>query len=361
MANEAKYHLIIDWVKAQMADGTLSNGDRLPSEKELSEQFGLSRQTVRHATGVLEKQKIVTRVRGSGTYIGGAYMPVRSEKYMNIAVVSTFYENYIFPPTIRGIERVLSKNGYTMQVSFTDNRVSREQKILETILKNDNIDGLIIEPAKSALPSPNLKYFEQIRARHIPIICFNATFENVGMQLPCVRLNDEEAGYQAARQLIDAGHKEIGGIFKLDDRQGPLRYAGFMRAVIEANVHVSQDRIFWLDTPLTQELSPAAPYVFERFAGITGLVCYNDAVAFQVMELSARKGMRIPDDLSIVGIDDASPSGPGWPALTTIPHPKEQLGRKTAENLLELLRNPEFDANYLYDAVPLVRESLKKL
>ena len=96
---EAKYQKIINWVRQEIADGSLRSGDKLPSEKELSERFGLSRQTVRHATGELEAQHIVSRVQGSGTYIGGIRQLVYEPRYMSVAVLSTFYESYIFPPS----------------------------------------------------------------------------------------------------------------------------------------------------------------------------------------------------------------------------------------------------------------------
>ena len=99
---EAKYQKIINWVRQEIADGSLRSGDKLPSEKELSERFGLSRQTVRHATGELEAQHIVSRVQGSGTYIGGVRQLVYEPRYMSVAVLSTFYESYIFPPTLKG-------------------------------------------------------------------------------------------------------------------------------------------------------------------------------------------------------------------------------------------------------------------
>ena len=72
-------------------------GEKLPSENELSERFGLSRQTVRHAVDILEQQKLVLRVRGSGTYVGGNGKAERQERYMNIAVISTYVDSYIFP------------------------------------------------------------------------------------------------------------------------------------------------------------------------------------------------------------------------------------------------------------------------
>ena len=173
---DAKYRQVVEWVRDNIENGTLKSGDRLMSEMELSEQFGVSRQTIRHATGELVNEGLLTRVKGSGTYIGGAAEPAlpKREKTMTIAVVSTFYESYIFPDTLKGIERVLSQNDYMMQVTFTDNRLYREEAILRSILEKDNIDGLIVEPTKSALPNPNLRYYEEIRSRNIPVIFFNA-------------------------------------------------------------------------------------------------------------------------------------------------------------------------------------------
>ena len=66
MAEATGYRAVIDWIRQAVASGELRKGDRLPSEKELCEQFGLSRQTIRHATGELEKEGLLTRVRGSG-------------------------------------------------------------------------------------------------------------------------------------------------------------------------------------------------------------------------------------------------------------------------------------------------------
>ncbi len=353
---EAKYLKIIDWVKQEIAGGLLQSGDRLPSEKELSDRFGLSRQTVRHATGELERQHIVTRVQGSGTYVGGIRQPVREPKYMSIAVLSTFYESYIFPPTLKGIERVLSKNGYAMQVSFTDNRVTREREMLRQILEKDSVDGLIVEPAKSALPNPNLEMYQEIRRRNIPMIFFNARYPQI--DAPCVRIDDRSVARQAVQLLFDAGHRRIGGIFKSDDGQGPLRYAGYMEAMLSGGGETHQRQVVWVDTPMTSKLSDLGDYLFERLGDCTACLCYNDEVAYQLVELALRRGIRVPEDLSVVGIDDSYLAGVGRVPLTSFPHPKEQLGRKVASNLMQMLRQPVFDGSCLFGSEPVYRDSV---
>ena len=356
MAEDPKYQQVIDWVKEQIDAGNFKAGDKLMSEKELSEMFGLSRQTIRHATGELAARNLVTRVQGSGTYVGGAREPVREARYMSIAVVSTFYESYIFPPTLKGIERILSRNGYSMQVSFTDNKVRREEAILRNLLDKDNVDGIIVEPAKSALPNPNLRYYQQLKERHIPIICFNALYPD--LDVPCVRIDDEEIARKATKLLLDAGHRNIAAIFKPDDGQGRYRYGGFLKALEEAGAPLDEKRVIWIDTYDYRDMSRIEEYLFTRLGNASAVVCYNDEVAYQLIDLALKRGIRIPEDLSVVGIDDSYLAGVSRVPFTSFPHPKDLLGRKVAENLLGMIRSPSFDGNYLFDSEPVLRDSV---
>ena len=367
-AQEAKYRQVVEWVREGIASGRFRSGDRLPSEAQLSNMFGLSRQTIRHATGDLEAASLVTRVQGSGTYIAGSGEQLHAPgdtvgsaraTTRNIAVVSTFYDSYIFPQTLKGIEYVLSKNDYVMQVSFTDNRLNRERSILESILEKDNIDGLIVEPAKSALPNPNLKYYQEIQRRGIPILFFNAFYRD--FPAPCVRLDDVGIAGKATRVLIDHGHERIAGIFKGDDGQGPLRYQGFVETIMQAGLKVHHEQILWLDTPMTTDISVIEEYLFARIAGCTGVFCYNDEVGYQFIELALRRGLRIPEDLSVIGIDDSYVAGIGKVPLASFPHPKEELGKKAAENMLCMIGDPAFDGNWLFDSELVMRPSVGRL
>lgn len=356
---EPKYQKVIDWVKENIASGNLKYGDRMMSEKELSEKFGLSRQTIRHATGELVNQHLVTRVQGSGTYIGGSYQSVRDKKYMNVAVISTYSDSYIFPPTLRGIGRVLVANHYTMQLFFTENRIDREEEILKNILEKDDIDGLIVEPAKSALPNLNLHYYKEIQNRHIPIIFFNAQYSE--FKAPCVRLDDMDTARRATELLIRNGHKRIGALFDSDDGQGRLRYKGYIEAIRKAGLELHQGDMVWADTPEIHDLKTVGDYILNRLSKCTGVICYNDEAAYQLVNIALQHGMSLPRDLSIVGIDDANVAEICPVPLTTFPHPKSDLGKKVAENLLRMIENPEFDGNYLFHPEPVIRKSVYNL
>lgn len=357
MAETCGYRAVIDWIRKEIANGHLKNGDRLPSEKELCDQFALSRQTIRHATGELEKEGLLTRVRGSGTYVGSAGLPPRTAKNKNIAVVSTYVDSYIFPPTIRGIESVLARAGYSVQLSFTDDLVTREKMILENLLEKDSIDGLIIEPSKSALPNPNLDLYRRLLKKNIPILFFNAEYRE--LELPCVRMDDVQAARSATDILIQAGHRKLFAILHLEDEQGRLRYQGFCQAILEAGLSTDEQGFFWLDNIGFRKLYDTADALFERLQGHTGVLCYNDEVAFRLIQLALRRGLRVPEDFSVVSIDNSNLADICPVPFTSCDHPKEQLGIRAAENLLRMIENPAFDGSYLFSVSPVYRDSVR--
>ena len=139
-----KYLELVNWIKEQINLGNILPGDKLYSENELTQKFNLSRQTVRHAIGLLEEEGLLSRVKGSGTYINDDRVH-NLEQRNRIAVITTYVDGYIFPRTIKGIEEILFEKGYSVQIAFTNNQLEREKMILEDILARDELAGIIME------------------------------------------------------------------------------------------------------------------------------------------------------------------------------------------------------------------------
>lgn len=358
MEKKAKYMEVVDFVKQKMKNKELVPGDKLYSENELSEMFHLSRQTVRHAIGILEDEGIVSRVRGSGTYIQDN-CNAELEGRTRIAVVSTYVDSYIFPKTIQGMQSVLFEKGYSVQIAFTNNEVEKEREILEDIIQKDEVAGLIVEPTKSGLPNPNLDLYDMLKERRIPVIFFNSYYPQ--LDIHHVSVNDKGVARAATEYLIRAGHKKIGGIFKLDDGQGVLRYAGYMEAMKEAGLPAGDSGVVWLDTEDIGRLAEQKDKILARTENCTAVFCYNDQVAFQLSHLLRKEGIRIPEDLSLISIDDSELASLGKTKLHSYPHPKETLGAKTAMNLLHLIHDSNFYATYEFETEVVERDSVKNI
>ena len=182
----AKYEGIVRWIREQIEAEELQPGERIESEYQLCDRFGVSRQTVRHAIAVLEKEGMIEKRRGSGTYIKeSGIIGVRRKKTMQIAVMTTFVQEYIFS----GIENKMSRAGYGIQISITNNSVDKERFILKSILDKKRVDGIIAEPTKSGLPNPNLDLYRQIMEQGIPVIFINSYYPE--LKAPHVSLDDK--------------------------------------------------------------------------------------------------------------------------------------------------------------------------
>lgn len=349
-----KYQELIDYVYNLIDDGTLKSGDRLFSENELSSMFHISRQTVRRAIGELEENGVVKRIRGSGTYIGDNRQE-NLKKRNRIAVVTTYVDSYIFPKTIQGIEKVLSEHGYFVQIAFTNNTLEREKSVLEDMISQDDVAGVIVEGTKSGLPNPNLFLYRKLMKRRIPILFFNTFYPE--LDVPHVSLNDVEAGSKAVQFLIEKGHKDIGAILKLDDGQGRLRYLGYLNAMEAAGLPVKDSRMIWIDTEESRQLSLCMDRILSRLEGCSAVLCYNDQVAFQLIHLLRERKIAIPEQLAVISIDDSDLARHSEVPITSLPHPKEKLGETAANRLLEMLNGRYKNATFEFSTRVVERES----
>ena len=358
-ADTPKYTDLMNWIREQILSGEFTIGMRLPSENELGKKFSISRQTVRQATSVLESEGLLERRRGSGTYVSATSNSVKKSSSRNIGVVLTYLDDYIFPSIVKGIERVLTKNGYFMQLAFTYNRVEKEAYILDSMIKN-NIDGLIIEPSKSGIPYINTDFYQKIKALGIPCIFVHAD-TNPLMGIPSIRMDDYLLGQSAAEYLIKHGHKNIAGIFKSDGMQGQLRYSGVINALKHHDLLASERNMYWYTTEDIKLIRNGNldTEILDRIGNATALVCYNDEMAKTLIDILYKSDKKIPDDISIISFDDlALESTIG---LTTFAHPKQELGKIVAVQLLKLLDNPNFNASIKFPPKLIERDSVKTI
>ncbi len=371
----AKYRGIVEWIYDRLQSGELRGGDRLESENELSSRLGISRQTVRHAMALLEEEGLLDRVRGSGTYIReGAEKKLRAERPVSnssgnaaqflhrgplsntVTILSTNVDGYIFPRIIQAMVKGLSKEGYDARILFTENRVEKEYEFLTRLLEEPVPSPLIAEPVMSGLPSPNLDCYRKLQERGTPILFFHSSYE--GIDIPCIRMDDVEAGRLAADHLISKGHRRIAGIFKLDDGQGRSRYEGYTLALRSHGIPLDDRRICWIDTLEQEDLPSVWEKIRSRIKGCSACLCYNDEVAHALADCLEKEGKQIPEDLSVVSIDNSQLAQLSRTKLTSVNHPMEELGRKVARNMAGLIRDPSFDASCVFQVELTVRDSV---
>lgn len=357
-----KYQLIIDDIKSYILSGTYKAGEKIPSELALQESYNVSRQTVRKAILELSNEGFLRSERGSGTYVSSQYRSRTGTKTMNktIGVITTYISDYIFPSIIRGIESRLNEDNYSLLLASTNNDISQEKKALEMMLSY-GVDGLIIEPTRSNVYNPNIAYYLSFKEQDVPFTMINAYYEE--LEVPFFCLDDVQSSYLATRELIAKGHTQIGIIAKMDDLQGKFRMKGFIKALGEAKLRFQQEHVLSFDTSTKSDLSAnLAVYLSDNRDELTALVCYNDEVGLEVVNVCRELGISIPDDLSIIGQDNSYIAKNANIKLTTLTHPQEQMGRDAADWVIKNLQGKkDLPANTYYQPVLIEGETVKAI
>jgi GntR family transcriptional regulator, arabinose operon transcriptional repressor len=356
----SKHELLSKWIEENIANKTYSPGTKIPSENELATMFAISRQTVRQSIGNLVSKGILIREQGSGTYVNNSMIVPTFKETKRIGVITTYLDDYIFPTIIHGIEEVLTSNGYTLTLGITHNKTSDEENCLLKMMQG-GIDGLIIEGTKTALPNTNASLYNKLSESKIPMVFINGFYNDYNGSY--VVMDDVKAGETLTNILIEKGHERIAGIFKSDDIQGLKRYEGMQKSLKNHNIHRDDSLILWYTTEDFKYLfgGNMDKIILERFKGVTAIVCYNDLVAAELIQLLKRNNLSVPEDISLVSFDNSFLAKQIVYNLTSAVYPFKKIGKKSAQLLLASIQNSQLiEQINLVPSIKL-RGSIKKI
>jgi LacI family transcriptional regulator len=229
---------------------------------------------------------------------------------------------------IRGLLEVAEERDHTVLISESGRRADRIASALELMLDRQ-ADGIVFGLMGA-------KQIDVPVIADVPVVLSNARSAS---GLPCVLPDEFRAGFDAAHYLLDRGHRRIAFIGRSEALLDPVlsvtigaRYAGLDAALAESGIEfVHQvDGRFW-----EPDLGYAgAQEVFQR-TEVTAIIAANDRVAFGVYQAAQERGLRIPDDLSVVSFDDEYLASYLRPQLTTMRIPYLDMGRVAMELVLD--------------------------
>lgn len=336
-----KYEQLAEKLRSEAQEILLRGETKLPTEAELSARFRMSRQTVRHALNLLEEEGLIRRRQGSGSYI----QRPEEDSLRQIAVVTTFLDDYIFPSILHDAQGCFSDAGYSTLIYATENMVSREREILLRLLQQ-KVSAVLIEGSKTALPTPNADLYAQLKARGTPVLFLHGIYSNLS-DFPCLLDDNYSGGYQLGQYLLSQGHSRIAGIFKSDDIQGPQRYHGLVTALRDSGLSIPDDRFIWYDTQdraalvSSQRCDLLDNFIRQRLRDSTAVVCYNDEIAHFLIRQLMDRGRTVPRDVAVASFDNSFYSQIGPVPITSLGHRAHRTGKAAAAMLLDLLSGKE--------------------
>lgn len=233
---------------------------------------------------------------------------------------------------IRGVDAELSLGGYDMMLYTTHRAAAKEAGYVANLVKG-LADGLIL-----VLPRNPSDYVETLTRHEFPFVLID--HQGAGSDCPAVGATNWQGAYNATEYLFKLGHRRIGFITgSLDLGAAIDRLEGY-RAALRTQHLPDDSQLIYEGTFFQPDGYAGAEALLDLENPPTAIFASNDSMAMGVMDAVRARGLRIPDDVSIVGFDDVPQAALVRPALTTVRQPLEQMGRVATQVLLDLLKNP---------------------
>lgn len=185
-----------------------------------------------------------------------------------------------------------------------------------------------------------MRFFKnELERRDIPIVFIHGSYPELISTVRVVA-DDKKGGEIATSYLIAKGHKKIAGIFKSDDIQGHLRYAGYTEAMRANGLTIVDDNVLWYTTSGKEHISIyGRPFGLQVTRNCTAILCYNDEVAIILIGLLRDCGVRVPDDISVISFDNSTYSELATPKISSCSQHKQEIGVQAATKLINLINN----------------------
>ncbi len=333
-----------DAIFEQISDGTLQAGQTLPSERAMKEHFGVSRATVRQAVNSLIQDGYLQSIAGTGTFVLEQSRKMTSAGLIGLITSSPNF-NFFYPQLATSFNNRIRSAGYGLVMSLHSEHADMMGQIIDELLAQ-NVVGLAITPPRYGDLAPLLS---RLRRLKVPVVLIG---RNANLSVDLVATDNESIGYNATKHLIDLGHEHIAFLGLLDYSTGNERAEGYKRAMnegglpphmVQVHENIKPNHDNNTSAPREHLVTPAQDAAYQIWGGDDGLpeptaaFCFNDITAMGVYKALRNLKRRIPEDVSLISVDNLITVRHFEVPLTTFALPGEQIGVRSAEILLRRL------------------------
>ncbi|MFD2331630.1 GntR family transcriptional regulator [Cohnella sp. GCM10020058] len=341
MAKKRKADSLYMQIQSYLLDGIQAGrwkaNEALPSENELSSQFGVSRITIKKAMDLLVEEGIVYRIQGKGSFVSADGKPVLYEQQNRtnaakpiIALVMPRVNNQYTGNLLMGIEAAVQAAGAKLLFGTANDDPEKESQLISEALEW-GASGIIIYPSNCE------NYNEEILRLTLsgfPIVVIDRYIR--GVETNCVLSDHEGGAYEAVSYLLDSGHRNIAyasavipGTTSLEDRKN-----GYLRAM----GGTPSARIYELTTTDTEEAEETIRSFLADRPDITAFFASHYSIGTRILRAFEGTGVQVPEDLSVVFFDDFENSELSRVPPTCVIQQEEEIGKKAAELVISMCR-----------------------
>ncbi len=305
------YLRVYDEIKNDIVDGKYKVGEKLPTEIELQNEYGVSRITIKKAMDKLSEESYVERFSGKGTFVTEKKKPsvVNTEKKM-IGLVMSGFSSRFGQRFIQGVAETTNKLGYSLLTGLYYNSADEEKELIERMIAN-GAKGIIVMPIHDE-NLINMGIVEQVVAK-FPIVLVDRYLDS--MRLPYVGTDNIEGAFTATKYLFSLGHKNIAFVSPIPSTTSiKERETGYMKAYAMTNYKVKQSNIICClqsgmpgrNTPENFKTDVECIKEFlQSNKDVSAILC-ADSITMEVCHCAAKElNINVPNELSLVCFDAA--------------------------------------------------------
>jgi len=344
-----KYEALKERFVRKMEEGELSPGEPLPTEQSLAESLGVARSTVRRAMASLEQDGLITRTQGKGTFVHESVKQRLQKKRGSglFALLVPQTQAGFYPSLLHGFETASGdKHHQTIFCSTEDSLDKQGNAILQLLDKE--VAGVAMVPIGGAVSTPAYQV-RQLQNRGIPVVFCHRGVE--GVVAPLITFDAEGVGRIAGQTLLGQGHKRVAYFGRNPGGMVRAYRDGFCQSLEASGIDLPESRVFIAgaegsdrshvnpesDSSDHEEgVARALQEMLDRPDRPTAIFTSFDAEAELLYLLLTQLGLRVPEDISLVGFGGAQRDGALANRLTSVTVDEATLGRRAAELLEEI-------------------------
>lgn len=347
------YRQCAEALRRAIEDGTYKIDEYLPPERQLSEQLGVNRLTLRKGLLDLVRDGLIENIPGSGNRV--VMTRIRAQKTRTLGCLMPRFEKAIalspyYGEILDGIEEEAASNGYDLvfaSVKAGDLWTADGQARKNPPTLKKAVDGLLLV---GGLTDELAIAYDK---KGVRLVLVDKEIE--GRAIPSI-MPDNEAGMATATQyLIGLGHRRIAFLSAPPDPVVEKRRAGFMKALGDAGLRLEPGDVIEGGYEVEPAYAATGAYLEARGRDLpTAIVAINDEAAIGAMKALQQKGLSVPKDLSVTGFDNTVLAEHSTPPLTTVNVPRKEMGRWAAQSLIGNLQKPQGAASRIVLKTDLV-------
>ncbi|WP_333694647.1 LacI family DNA-binding transcriptional regulator [Flavobacterium sp.] len=274
-------------------------------------------------------------------------LSLKNKKTKTIGIIIPEIVHHFFATVISGVENVANEHGYNVIVCLSDESFDKEVINME-MLANGSIDGFIMSLSKETQQKKDFHHITEVINQGMPVVMFDRVTNDILCDK--VIIDDSQAAYQAVKTLVNKGYKKIALITTVDYVSvGKLRTEGYIKALQNSDIKIDENLILKIED--IDHCDEAIENLITH-QEIEAIFAVNELFAVTAIKSSLKKGLKVPEDIAVIGFTDGIISKYSSPSITTVSQNGIKMGGKAAKMLIERLeREDEDDEHYRTEVI----------